>query len=648
MYAAGLQAERRRGRPIAPDEDAGAVSDTEQNTTREHEPAGPRHIAPRRSDRRAGFRGRAVDGPSRTALIIGCVGALLVFATLANVVVSWGRIQPGVWVGTIDVGTLTPQAARAALDASFAKGASAPVTLTWGGRGFPVRASAIGARLDTTRSVDAAMAVGRDGGVLRAIGDRLVATFAGVTITPRVTVDATAAASALDSVASAIADPARDATVTVNGTTVTWSAGRAGTALDRPATLAALLGGFAGNVRSVPAVIVKVRPSITDEQARLAAAQGTALIAGPVRVSFGSRSVEVPRATVARWVRFTTSSVGAPASGVASGTLTASFDATSVGPAVSSLTVGMTRAAKDASFVAAGGSVRLVPSQVGRGPDLAGLAGGLTRACQPGGTRSAALRLVDLEPALTTAAAGRMGIVQRISTFTTSYSTANPARVNNVHLLAAALNGKLVAPGAVFSFNQAAGQRTAAKGYQEAPAIVDGKLVPQLGGGVCQVGTTFFNAVFFSGLPVVERQNHSFYISHYPTGRDATVSWGGPDLRFRNDTPNWILVRTAFTATSVTIALYGTSPGYHVSYTTSPFADVVPFGVTEVKDPTLVTGTRVVVDPGVNGCTVTVARTVSLNGAVVRTDTFVSHYSPKQETVRVGTKGASTTPTGTL
>ena len=76
----------------------------------------------------------------------------------------------------------------------------------------------------------------------------------------------------------------------------------------------------------------------------------------------------------------------------------------------------------------------------------------------------------------------------------------------------------------------------------EAPAIVQGRLVPQLGGGICQVGTTVFNTVFFSGLPVIERHNHSQYISHYPKGRDATVSWGGPDFKFKNDTKTWVLL----------------------------------------------------------------------------------------------------------
>jgi vancomycin resistance protein YoaR len=577
-------------------------------------------------------------------LAVVCVAAFLAVAVFADVAVSWGRIQPGVWVGGVDVGAMTPQAARTALDETFARRASTPVGLTWNGHSFPVRASAIDARFETTASVDAAMAVGREGDILAAIGDRIAAVFRGVRITPHVDVDGTAVTSVLDSVASVIADPALDASVTVNGTSVSVTSARTGTGLDRAATLSALLDAFAEGIRSVPAVIADARPSITEAEARRAAADAATLIAGPVNVSFGSRSVEVPRATVAGWVTFSTSSGVATDSPDTPGTLVASFDAASIAPAVASLTTGMTRPAKNASFTTAGGSVRVVDSAVGRGPDLAGLAAELAHACLSGGPRSAVLRLVDVQPALTTAAARQMGIAQRISSFTTSYTTSNPARVNNVHLLARTLDGKLIAPGAVFSFNQAAGQRTAAKGYQEAPAIVDGKLVPQLGGGVCQVGTTFFNAVFFSGLPVVERVNHSFYISHYPTGRDATISWGGPDLKFRNDTPGWILVRTAFTRSTVTISLYGTDPGYRVAYTTSPFTHIVPFGVTQVKDPTLPKGTNAVVDPGVNGCSVTVVRTVYLGGKVVRTDTFVSHYSPKQETLRVGT-GVLTTQT---
>jgi vancomycin resistance protein YoaR len=221
--------------------------------------------------------------------------------------------------------------------------------------------------------------------------------------------------------------------------------------------------------------------------------------------------------------------------------------------------------------------------------------------------------------------------------------------VNNVHLLGDALDGKLIAPGAVFSFNGAVGERTAAKGYQEANAIVDGKLVPQLGGGICQVGTTLFNTIFESGLPVLQRSNHSFYISHYPKGRDATVSWGGPDLKFKNDTPNWVLISVSYTSSSITISLYGTDPGYTVTSVAGPWTDVKPFPTEEVQDATLYAGMKVIEDMGETGRKIVVTRTVTKGGQVVRTDQFMSNYKPKVQVVRVGTKPrVSKTATGTV
>ena len=121
---------------------------------------------------------------------------------------------------------------------------------------------------------------------------------------------------------------------------------------------------------------------------------------------------------------------------------------------------------------------------------------------------------------------------------------------------------------------------------------MNGKLVPQLGGGICQVGTTIFNAAFESGLPITERRNHSFYISHYPKGRDATVSWGGPDFKFKNTTDDWVLVSVSYTDSSITIALYGTDPGYDVDSETSAWRNVKPYPTEEIKDPKMLVGSR--------------------------------------------------------
>ena len=104
-----------------------------------------------------------------------------------------------------------------------------------------------------------------------------------------------------------------------------------------------------------------------------------------------------------------------------------------------------------------------------------------------------------------------------------------------MHLLGDYLDGTIIKPGQVFSYNAEVGPRTVERGFREGQMIFGGVLIPSIGGGVCQTATTVFNAAFEAGLPIKERTNHSFYISHYPMGRDATVSWGGPDLVFKND-----------------------------------------------------------------------------------------------------------------
>jgi vancomycin resistance protein YoaR len=626
-------------------------------------------IAFRRS-RASGARARLGVEPDRRTILIAAAVAVgvLLFMVLGDAALSWGRIHPGVRIGDVSVGSMAPGQAHAVLSDAFAKGSATPITVAFEKTSWKVTRAGLGAKLDATASVAAAMAVGRSKGAWAMIADRFAAVFGGVNVTPTVAVDDAKVDALLDRISATVSQPSRDASVSIVGVTPLFVTSEVGRAVDRDATREAILDAFFETDRTTAVVAVPARPQVADADARQAFLDSEKLLAGPVTLTYGARSLNVSRETVATWVRFERratetpavelsqpSSDGTDTSGQTATSsaapqrmmLVASFDPAKIGKAIASLTKGLGSPARNASFTVSRGKVKVIPSRVGRGPDLTSLAGDLARACVGTGARKAVLRLGLTQPKLTTAAAREMGISDRISSFTTTYSTVDPARTNNVHTLAKAFDAKLVPPGGVFSFNGTAGERTAAKGYEEAPAIVKGKLVPQLGGGVCQVGTTFFNAVFFSGLPVVERHNHSFYISHYPKGRDATVSWGGPDFKFKNDTKGWILIRTATTASSLTISLYGTDPGYDVQYTTGPFTDVVKRNVVEKKDPKLKKGARIVEDTGVDGCRIVVVRTVYKGGEVVRTDRFVSIYSAKDEIVRVGTKESSKSTTTT-
>lgn len=161
------------------------------------------------------------------------------------------------------------------------------------------------------------------------------------------------------------------------------------------------------------------------------------------------------------------------------------------------------------------------------------------------------------------------GVDQLIGTFTT-YHPCCAARVTNIHTIAAIVDGTVVAPGDTFSLNGKVGERTRAKGFVPAPAIVDHELQDQIGGGVSQFSTTLFNAVWFAGLPSLGHQPHSEYISRYPPGREATLDWQSIDNLFRNDTEAPIVIRAGYTGTSVTVALYGHTGDRKVVSTTGP------------------------------------------------------------------------------
>lgn len=188
--------------------------------------------------------------------------------------------------------------------------------------------------------------------------------------------------------------------------------------------------------------------------------------------------------------------------------------------------------------------------------------------CGEGATRGIVDALVAGEPTVEvptrtmTAAEGvewasTLGVNQVVSEFTTPHKCCQ-GRVTNIHKISDRVRGTLIAPGETFSVNDLTGKRTTDKGYVSAPAIVDGKHVDDVGGGVSQFATTLFNAAFFAGLPMPEYKMHSEYISRYPYGREATLFYPGVDLKIHNDTPYGIVIWPTYTDTSVTVALWST------------------------------------------------------------------------------------------
>ncbi|MDX1933388.1 MAG: VanW family protein [Capsulimonadales bacterium] len=171
---------------------------------------------------------------------------------------------------------------------------------------------------------------------------------------------------------------------------------------------------------------------------------------------------------------------------------------------------------------------------------------------------SVTLVVREERPKVTAADLGRMGNV--LASFTTSYSSSNGERSHNVELAAAKINGTMLAPGEEFSYNRIVGPREREFGWRSALMFQDGEVVPGVGGGVCQVASTLYNAVLRTDCKVTQRQNHSIKVQYVDPGRDATVVYGSLDFRFANTTDGPVMVLARTRNRRLTINLYGEKP----------------------------------------------------------------------------------------
>jgi vancomycin resistance protein YoaR len=311
------------------------------------------------------------------------------------------------------------------------------------------------------------------------------------------------------------------------------------------------------------------------------------------------------------------------------------------------------RPAKDADWAISSTRVRVIPDRPGYVLDVPRSTKAVLQAAlvtEPT-LRSAKLIVQRSDADRTTAEAKAMNIKGLVASYQTFYG-GEANRIHNVQLVSHLVDKHLIAPGETFSFNGTTGARTEDKGFREAPVIINGELQTGLGGGVCQVSTTVFNAAYEAGLPIVSRTNHALYISHYPQGRDATVNYPDTDLKFTNDTGHWLLLRTWVGSSSLTVALYGTPVHRRVVSEVAPLVVTGPPPVKKVKDPSLLKGQTEVEESGSPARSTSVERKVYDAGGKLLYDTrFYSSYRGEVRLIRVGTKPnpaqTETTTTGT-
>lgn len=242
-------------------------------------------------------------------------------------------------------------------------------------------------------------------------------------------------------------------------------------------------------------------------------------------------------------------------------------------------------------------------------------------------------------PNVTTNQIGNEAFPELLSQFSTSFTSSGYNRSNNIILSSAKLNGLVLMPGEEFSYNQAVGQRTRAAGFREAGAYSNGKVVQEVGGGICQVSSTLYNAVLYANLEIVERTNHYFNPGYVKAGLDATVSWGGPDFRFRNNRNYPIRIVTDTSGKKLKVYIYGLKTDDDCTVVLDPrYISSVPYKTTYQNDASLATGETRVISSGSNGCkTATYKYVYDKNGTLISSECISRDtYSPHNKVVAVG------------
>ena len=537
------------------------------------------------------------------------------------------RLAAGVRVAGVDVGGLTPHEARTLLERRSRELEHAPVLFTAAGKGWRVPPRRLGVEVDWAAAVATARHHGDGFGPVRGLWRIGVRVF-GTDIAPPTRVYDAALDYQVDAIAKAVRRAQREAAVELRGLRVVVVPGKRGLRLNRVEAEKLIVRSLAAFSRKLVVLPVSAAaPSVSAAELASAASQTRTALSAPVRLVLGPTRWRVPRWRIAGLLALPrngsrTLEIGGPGADRYFARLARRID----------------RPARNADFAITSTGVRVIPARAGLVVDVPATAKALLTAALSPERRVARVVHVAKPAERTTEEARAMGITGLVGSYETIYG-GEPNRISNVQLVARLIDRTLIPPGATFSFNETTGERTVEKGFKEAPVIINGELQTGLGGGVCQVSTTVFNAAYEAGLKIVARTNHALYIDHYPLARDATVNYPDLDLRFVNDTPRWLLLRTWVGASSLTVALYGAPQHRVVKSETAALKTVGAVPEKRTADATMLEGTTVTEEYGAPPRTTSVRRLVyTVSGKLLHNDFWTSYYRGEPTVIRYGTK----------
>jgi vancomycin resistance protein YoaR len=456
--------------------------------------------------------------------------------------------------------------------------------------------------------------------------------------------DSAALRTMLGPLADQLKQAPRDATFTItNGTLAIDQPGQEGRSLDLDGAVAAATAAIQAGQGAVRLPVQVVPPDLYSLEDVADVQQRVALLAGqPLIVQAAGKSWTLSPKDLSAMLHLAT----AQQEGRTRLTVTVQTDqATAL---MQKIATEVDQPAQNAHFQWANGVLQVTtPSQEGREVDQTAAAKALLDGMQST-QRTIALPVTVTKPDVSGDHPETLGIKELVAQGTSNFAGSPPERIQNIERGAQLINGAVIAPGQVFSFDDTVGDISLANGFTTGLVILDHETQNGIGGGICQVSTTLFRAAFYAGLPIVERHDHAYAVPYYtqggyPDGFDATIYSPQLDLKFKNDTPTALLIQTSVDVpgNTLTVSFYGTKTGRVVQLIAGPITNRVPHPADLRKpDPSLPKGTVDQVDWAHDGFDTWIKRVVTVNGQVASTDVFKSHAEPWQAIYLIGTGAA--------
>jgi len=599
--------------------------------------------------------------PSKTVLsrlLLALPVTLVVFILVAVIAllgfeaVYADRVYPSVFVQNIDLSGMTLEETDAVLVEAYQYSSEGRIQFTYQDSVWEVRPLDLGYRMDPSTSAEQAFSVGRESVFPINLVEKVQAWFTGVQLTPVARYDEQVALAFLQSIAVEIDQPLIEASLGLENTDVVVVSGQVGREVDITATLGAIAPYLLQMEDAViPLVVEESSPVIMDVGPQAALARK--ILSEPLVLTAPAVEGEEDRSWSIAPEDLASMLVIHRADGEngESNTYQIGINETLMQVYLSSLAPGLYVYPVNARFIF-NDDTRVLevkdPAVIGRDLDIEGSIEYINRALLEG-AHEIPLTFQTLTPAVTDDVSGEeLGIIELVHQETSYFYGSDPARVQNIRASAARFHGLLIAPWETFSMAQALGNISLDNGYAEAPIIFGGQTIQGIGGGVCQVSTTLFRAAFEAGFPINERHAHSYRVGYYEqrsngardpqlTGLDATVYVPIVDLKFTNDTDQWLLMETYMGNFSLTWKFYSTKDGRTVNWQTTGPTNIVKAPEDLYREnPDLSKGTIKQVDYSADGADVNVTRTVYINDLVYFSDAFFTRFQAWQAIYEYG------------